>query len=67
MSWYRGRYVTSKRTLAQWMADSKKDYHISEYEIKTKQIPQSLVSYSLTTSKRLGAYMLLVGLFIITI
>lgn len=27
MSWYRGRYVTSKRTLAQWMTDSKKDYH----------------------------------------
>lgn len=27
MSWYRGRYVTSRHTLAQWMADSKKDYH----------------------------------------
>ena len=27
MSWYRGRYVFSKRSLAQWMADSKKDYH----------------------------------------
>lgn len=27
MSWYRGRYVTSRRTLAQWMAESKKDYH----------------------------------------
>ena len=27
MSWYRGRYVFSKRSLAQWMAESKKDYH----------------------------------------
>lgn len=27
MGWYRGRYVTSRRTLAQWMAESKKDYH----------------------------------------
>lgn len=27
MSWYRGHYVFSKRSLAQWMAESKKDYH----------------------------------------
>ena len=27
MSWYRGHYVFSKRSLTQWMADSKKDYH----------------------------------------
>ena len=27
MGWYRGRYVFTKRNLAQWMADSKKDYH----------------------------------------
>ncbi|WP_323062611.1 hypothetical protein [Limosilactobacillus reuteri] len=27
MSWYRGRYVTSRHTLAQWMTDSKKDYY----------------------------------------
>ena len=27
MSWYRGRYVFNKRSLAPWMADSRKDYH----------------------------------------
>lgn len=27
MGWYRGRYVVKQRSLAQWMADSKKDYH----------------------------------------
>ena len=33
MSWYRGRYVFSKRSLAQWMAESKKDYH---FRVKNK-------------------------------
>ena len=33
MSWYRGRYVTSRRTLAQWIAESKKDYH---FRVKNK-------------------------------
>lgn len=27
MSWYRGHPVIKRRSLAQWMADSKKDYH----------------------------------------
>lgn len=27
MSWYRGRYVFTKRDLAQWIAESNKDYH----------------------------------------
>ena len=27
MGWYRGHPVINRRSLAQWMADSKKDYH----------------------------------------
>lgn len=27
MGWYRGHPVIKRRSLAQWMADSKKDYH----------------------------------------
>lgn len=27
MSWYRGHPVIKRRSLAQWMAGSKKDYH----------------------------------------
>lgn len=27
LSWYRGRYVFTKRDLAQWIAESNKDYH----------------------------------------
>lgn len=27
MSWYRGRFVTGKRNLAYYIAESKKDYH----------------------------------------
>lgn len=27
MSWYRGRWTTGKRSLMDWMAESKKDYH----------------------------------------
>lgn len=27
MSWYRGRWITSKRSLMDWMAESKKDYY----------------------------------------
>ena len=27
MGWYRGRYKLKRRSLVQWMADSKKDYH----------------------------------------
>lgn len=27
MSWYRGRLTTSKRSLMDWMAESKKDYY----------------------------------------
>ena len=27
MSWYRGRWTTSKRSLMDWMAESKKDYY----------------------------------------
>ena len=27
MGWYRGHLVIKRRSLAQWMADSKKDYH----------------------------------------
>ena len=33
LGWYRGRYVFSKRSLAQWMAESKKDYH---FRVKNK-------------------------------
>lgn len=33
MSWYRGHYVFSKRSLSQWMAESKKDYH---FRVKNK-------------------------------
>ena len=33
LSWYRGHYVFSKRSLAQWMAESKKDYH---FRVKNK-------------------------------
>lgn len=51
MSWYRGRYVFSKRSLSQWMAESKKDYH-SELEIKTKQTQRLLVLFSLTGWKK---------------
>lgn len=27
LSWYRGRYAFTKRDLAQWIAESNKDYH----------------------------------------
>ncbi|MDK8116803.1 hypothetical protein QP705_06285 [Limosilactobacillus reuteri] len=43
MSWYRGQSVISKRTLAQWMAESKKDYH---FRVRNKgQAETSVVKF----------------------
>lgn len=40
MSWYRGHYVFSKRTLAQWMTESKKDYH---FRVRNKEQAETSV------------------------
>ena len=40
MSWYRGQSVISKRTLAQWMAESKKDYH---FRVRNKEQAETSV------------------------
>ena len=43
LGWYRGRYVFSKRSLAQWMAESKKDYH---FRVRNKdQAETSVVKF----------------------
>lgn len=43
MSWYRGRYVFTKRNLAQWMAASKKDYH---FRVRHKdQADKTVISF----------------------
>ena len=43
LSWYRGRYVFNKRNLAQWMAESKKDYH---FRVRHKgQAEKTVVSF----------------------
>ncbi|WP_057739631.1 hypothetical protein [Limosilactobacillus secaliphilus] len=43
MSWYRGRYVFTKRNLAQWMAASNKDYH---FRVRHKdQADKTVVSF----------------------
>lgn len=43
MNWYRGRYVFTKRNLAQWFADSKKDYH---FRVRNKdQAEPTVISF----------------------
>lgn len=55
MSWYRGRYVTSRHTLAQWMTDSKKDYH---FRVRNKDkadptVVSFVFSYNIQKDRRL--------------
>ena len=43
LSWYRGHYVFNNRNLAQWMAESKKDYH---FRVRHKdQAEKTVVSF----------------------
>ncbi len=43
MGWYRGRYVFSRRSLAQMMAEHKKDYH---FRVRNKdQADKTVISF----------------------
>ena len=45
MGWYRGHPVINRRSLAQWMADSKKDYHFRVRNKNKNKAEPTVVSF----------------------